>query len=73
MMNRYKYHDICRFRGVTAVYGIDVNYGMLEVRPCAMLDMRPNRTQMNRYESTGELLVTVHSTCLTRCTTRRYM
>ena len=36
----YKYHDICRFRGVTAVYGIDVNYGMLEVRPCAMLDMR---------------------------------
>ena len=25
---------------ITAVYGIDVNYGMLEVRPCAMLDMR---------------------------------
>ena len=39
-MNRYKYHDICRFRGVTTVYGIDVNYGMLEVRPCAILDMR---------------------------------
>ena len=28
---------------------------------------------MNRYKSTGELLVTVHSTCLTRCTTQRYM
>ena len=36
----YKYHDICRFSGVTAVYGIDVKYGMLGVRPCAMLDMR---------------------------------
>ena len=25
---------------LTTVYGIDVNYGMLEVRPYAMLDMR---------------------------------
>ena len=25
---------------ITAVYGIDVKYGMLGVRPCAMLDMR---------------------------------